>query len=75
MGYIDETVSEIITSQNGLLAPYSFIQSCVQENKNYLIQFRFRIVSMANKNDLPFESDDFETKEHLRKKLKIEKTQ
>ena len=73
--YIDENISDIVKSQMGLIVSYNIIQSCAQENECYDVEYRIRIISLANKNNLPFESENYETKKPLRKKLKIEKTQ
>ena len=76
--YIDEKREDIKKSQIGLIVPYNIIKGFQQENKpKFLFETKLEIKSLKskgeiNQKEMPFESENCETKEPIKKKIKIE---
>ena len=70
--YIDEKREDIKKSQMGLFVPYSIVRSFKKNDQSdTLFETKFTIKSLKSKGEIPFESENCETKEPMKKKIKI----
>ena len=70
---IDENIHDIDNSQDGLIMPFANIKKFLQEDR---LHFSVEIKDLKSKEDLiAFESENYESKEPLKKKFKSEKTE
>ena len=70
---IDEKIDDIVVSQNGLSITFANIIKCLKEQR---LHFSIVLRNLKPKEDLMvFESGNYESKDPLKKKIKIENTE